>query len=73
VEDQQQPDETDAVLLDQGLHFPVNVTEWVLEEASNVLERSPLLGHIARFSCRSDELCEITVCLLGKCSIFDYY
>jgi hypothetical protein len=69
VEDQQQPDETDAVLLHQGLHFPVNITEWIFEEASNVLERSPLLGHITRLSCSSDELSEITVCLFCKCSI----
>ena len=69
MEDQQQPDETDSVLLDEWLNFPVEVTEWVLEETSNVLECSPLLGHIARLSCGSNELSKVTICLLSKGSI----
>ena len=70
VEDQQQPDETDSVLLDQGLHFPVEITEGVLEETSDVLECSPLLCHIARLSCGSNELSKVTISLLCKGSIY---
>ena len=70
VEDQEQPDETDSVLLDQGLHFPVEITEWVLEETSDVLECSPLLCHIARLSCGSNELSKVAISLLCKGSIY---
>ena len=66
VEDQEQPDETDAVLLNQGLNFPVKITEWVLEETRNVLECSPFLGHIARLPGGSNEFSEITISLLCK-------
>lgn len=65
MEDEEEPDETDTVLLHEGLDLPVEVTEGVLEEASNVLERSPLLGHIAGLSSGSHELAEVTVGLLG--------
>ena len=50
MEDQEQPDEADAVLLDQGLHFPVNIAKRILEEASNVFECSPFLSHITGLS-----------------------
>jgi hypothetical protein len=70
MEDEENPDETDAVLLVEGLNFPVEVTEGVLEESSNILECSPLLCHIAGLSCGSDELSEVTIGLLGKSSIF---
>ena len=69
VEDQQQPDETDAVLLDKRLNFPVKITEWVLEETRNVLECSPFLSHIARLSGSSNEFGKITISLLCKGSI----
>ena len=72
VENKEKPDETDTVLLNQWLNFPVEVTEWVLEEASNIFECSPLLSHIARLSCGSDKLSEVTISLLGKGSI-SYY
>jgi hypothetical protein len=71
VEDEEKPDEADAVLLDQGLHLPVDITEGVLEEASNVLERSPLLSHIAGLSSGSHELAEVTISLLGQRSTYE--
>jgi len=70
VEDEEDPDETDAVLLVEGLNLPVEVAEGVLEEPSNILECSPLLCHIAGLSCASDELGEVTIGLLGKSSIY---
>ena len=70
VEDQQQPDETDAVLLDQRLNLPVKITEGVLEESRNILECSPLLCHIARLSCGSNEFGKVTISLLCKGSIY---
>jgi len=69
VEDQQQPDEPDAVLLDQRLHLPVHVRERVLEEPRDVLERTPLLRHVAGLPRRGYELCEISIRFLGKSSI----
>ena len=70
MEDQQQPDETDSVLLHEWLDFPIDVTVWVLEETSDVLECSPFLGHVARLSCGSNELSKVTVCLLSKGSTY---
>lgn len=63
---EEQPDEADAVLLVERLNFPIKITEWVLEETSNIFECSPLLCHITRLSCGIHELSEITVSLLGK-------
>ena len=69
VEDQQDPEETDAVLLVEGLNFPVEVTKRIFEESSDILESSPFLCHIARLSCGNNELSEITVSLLCEGSI----
>lgn len=70
VEDQEQPDETNTILLVEWLNLPVKISEGVLEEASNILECSPLLGHIARLSSGSDKLCKVAISLLGKSSIY---
>jgi len=70
VEDQQHPEETDAILLVKRLYFPVKVAKWILEESSEVLEGSPFLCHIARLSCSKNKLLEITISLLGKSSMF---
>ena len=69
MEDQQNPEETDAVLLMERLYFPVEVAEGVFEESSNILEGSPLLCHVTRLSCGHNKLSEITVGLLSECSI----
>jgi hypothetical protein len=69
VEDEEKPEETNAILLDEWLNLPVQVTEWVFEESSNVLECSPLLGHIAGLPGGSNKLAEITISLLCKSSI----
>ena len=69
MEAEEQPEETDAVLLVEGLNLPVNIGEGILEESSNVLEGSPLLGHIARLSSGLNKLMEITISLLCKSSI----
>ena len=71
MEDEEKPDEANTVLLDEGLHLPVEVAEGVLEETSNVLECSPLLSHIAGLSSGSHELAEVTVSLLSKRSTLD--
>jgi len=68
MEDQQHPEETDAVLLVKGLHFPVKIAKRILEESSEVLVCSPLLCHITRLSCSENELLEVTVSFLGKSS-----
>lgn len=63
--DEQQPGESDSVLSDQRVYFPVNVAKGVFEETSDVLESSPFLGHITRLSSVLNELTEITFSCLG--------
>lgn len=67
--DKEEPDESNSVLHDKGLNFPVGISEGILEESSDVLECSPFLGHISGFSSGSDELGEVTIGLLSKGSI----
>ena len=69
VEDEEEPEETDSVLSVEGVHLPVNIAEGVLEEPSDVLECSPLLGHITGLSCGDNKLSKITISLLSKSSI----
>jgi hypothetical protein len=69
VENEQNPEETDAVLLMEGLHFPVEIAKGIFEESSNILECSPLLCHITGLSCGHNKLSEITISLLSECSI----
>jgi hypothetical protein len=69
VEDEQHPEETDAVLLVKRLNFPVEVSKRIFEESSDVLEGSPLLCHVTMLSCGHNKLSEITICLLSECSI----
>jgi hypothetical protein len=69
VENKEEPEETDSVLSMERIHFPEDITEWVLPESSDVLEGSPLLCHVTRLSCGHNKLSEITICLLSECSI----
>ena len=69
MEDKEEPEETDSVLSVEGVHFPVNIPEGVLEEPSDVLECSPFLCHITRLSSCDNKLREITISLLSKSSI----
>ena len=69
MEDQQHPEEADAVLLMKRLYLPVEIAKWIFEESSNILECSPLLCHITGLSCGNDKLCEITISLLSKGSM----
>ena len=69
VEDQQDPEETDAVLLMERLDLPVEVSKRIFEESSDVLKGSPLLCHVTRLSCGHNKLSEITIGLLSECSI----
>ncbi len=66
VEDQAAPHESDAVLFVEGAKLPVGIANWVFEEASDVLESSPLLGVVAGLLGVQDELGEVTIGLLGK-------
>ena len=69
VEDNHAPHETNAVLSVEGLGLPVEVADWVLEEASNVFEGSPLLGIVSWLFHCVYELAEITVGGLHQSSI----
>lgn len=68
VEAEEEPEEADSVLGVEGVHLPVDVGEGVLEESSDVLEGSPLLGHITGLSCGHNELVEVTIGLLSESS-----
>ena len=47
MEDQKAVHETNTVLGMEWVNLPVGVSDWVLEEASNVFEGSPLLGIVS--------------------------
>ena len=68
MESEADPHEADAVSFMEGVHFPVNVTNGILKEASNVLESSPSLGIISRFLCVVNKFGEITVGFFCECS-----
>ena len=52
----------------EGLDLPVKVAHGVLEEAGNVLERSPSLGVVTRLSSLVHELAEVTIGVLSQSS-----
>ena len=54
-------DESEAILSVEWLNLPVSVSNWVLEETSNVFERSPFLGIISWFHSSVDPFSEITI------------
>ena len=66
VEDDEAPHDTNAVLGEERVHLPVNVTERVLHKASNVLESSPSLCLIAGLLGAIDELAEVAISVLGQ-------
>ena len=66
MESQAHPHEANAVGLVQGVGFPVDVSRGVLEEASNVFERSPFLGLVSRLFQVRYEFVEITVSVLSQ-------
>ena len=68
VEDQQDPENSDSILIGQVGDLPEGVAEWVLEESGNVFEGSPFLGHISSLLGLSNHFAEITVCFFGECS-----
>jgi len=69
MEDNHTPEETDTVLSVERLHLPVHVAEGILEEAGNVLERSPSLGLVTRFLGVVDEFAEVAIGVLGQSSV----
>lgn len=66
--DQQDVDNSDSVLVCKCSNLPESVTEWILEESSDVLESSPFLSHISWLLSLEYELSEITIGLLGQSS-----
>ena len=69
VEDQEAVHESNTVLRMEYVNLPVGVSDWVLEEASNVFEGSPLLCIVSWLFHCVYELAEISICLLHQCSI----
>jgi len=69
--DQKSPNESDSVLWVKWIDFPEDVTERILIESSDILESSPFLSHISGLSCGSNKLCEITISLFSKSSIWN--
>lgn len=66
MEYQKTPNESDSVLLVERIQLPINVSKWILEETSYVLEGTPFLSHVSGLSCRSDKLSEVTICFFGQ-------
>ena len=60
------PHEPDSVLRVERIHLPVPVGEGVLEEARDVLERSPFLRLVTGLFGAADELLEVTISLFSK-------
>ena len=69
VEDEEDPDDSNPVLVLQDGNLPEGVAEWILEESSDVLECSPSLGHISWLLCSHYELSKVTIGLLSEGSI----
>ena len=66
VEEQQRPDNSNSVLTRQSGRLPEGVAPGVLHEASDVLEGSPLLSHVAGLRGPGHELGEVAIGLLGQ-------
>ena len=45
--DQENVDNSNSVLVSESSNFPEGVTEWILEESSNIFKGSPFLCHIS--------------------------
>ena len=69
VEDQQDPENSNSILIGQIGKLPEGVAESVLEESGNVFECSPFLGHISSLLGFSNHFAEVTVCFLGEGSV----
>ena len=66
MENDHAPEETHAVLPVEWLCFPVDVAQGVLEEASDVFERSPSLGIVTRLFSVVDKFSKVAVSILGQ-------
>ena len=66
--DQEDVDNSNSVLVSKSSNFPEGVTEWVLEESSEILESSPFLGHVSWLLGLGNELSVITIGLFGQSS-----
>ena len=66
VEDHEAPHEANAVLLVEGIHFPVEVSVWILDEASDVLEGSPSLRVVSWLLGIVHEFAEVAISVLGQ-------
>ena len=64
VENDHAPKETNTVLLEEWVHFPVYVAEWVLHEPGHVLESSPALSLISWLLGAVNELGEVAISVL---------
>jgi hypothetical protein len=69
MEDEKNPCKSDSVLIMEWLKFPIDITEWIFIESSEIFECSPFLSHISWLSCGVNKFMEIAICLLGKSSI----
>ena len=66
VEHKENPGKSDSVLSSEHFSFPVHVSEGVLVESGNVLERSPFLGVVSGFLSLVNKLSEIPIAFLSK-------
>ena len=66
VEDQKAVHESNTVLGMEWVNLPVGISDWVLEEASDVFERSPSLGIVTRLFSVVDKFSKVAVSILGQ-------
>ena len=66
VEGKKSVDESEAILSVEWLNLPVSVSNWVLEETSNVFERSPFLGIVSWFHSSVDPFSKVTISRFHK-------
>ena len=69
MEDKNRIHKAETVLIVEWLNLPVSISEWILEESSNVFKGSPFLSIISWLFHRVDELSEITISRLHHCPI----
>ena len=69
VEGTSEPHKAHTVLFMEGGSLPVNVADWVFEEARNVLETSPFLTHVLWLFHLCDKFGKVTISIFSESSI----
>jgi len=66
VPNEENPDDSDAILLVERIQLPVSVPNWIFVEASDVFKSSPFLGVVTRLLSIEDEFTKVSVSLFSE-------